>query len=63
MILSRTRQSAIPALIVIAAQPRGATILNRSVAEHRRVPPAYVARITRRLSKGGLLVSARGQRV
>ncbi|HSD59630.1 MAG TPA: Rrf2 family transcriptional regulator [Burkholderiales bacterium] len=61
MILSRTSQYAIQALIFIAAQPRGTTILNRSAAEHLRVPPAYLAKIMRQLSKGGLLVSARGR--
>lgn len=62
MILSRSSQYAIQALIYIAVQPRETTVLNRSAAEHLRVPAAYLAKIMRQLCKGGLLASARGRR-
>ncbi|MFA7269460.1 MAG: Rrf2 family transcriptional regulator [Sterolibacterium sp.] len=61
MILSRTSQYAIQALIYIATQPRGVPILNRTVAEYLNVPPAYLAKIMQTLSRGGLLYSFRGR--
>lgn len=61
MILSRTSQYAIQALIFMAAQPPGTTVLNRSAAEYLGVPAAYLAKIMRQLCKGGLLLSARGR--
>ena len=61
MILSRTSQYAIQALIYIATQPRGIPVLNRTVAEHLDVPPAYLAKIMQNLSRGTLLYSFRGR--
>jgi len=61
MILSRTSQYAIQALIFVATQPRGEPVLNRTMAEHLRVPPAYLAKILQQLCRGGLLHSARGR--
>ncbi len=61
MILSRTSQYAIQALIYIATQPRGVPILNRTVAEHLSVPPAYLAKIMQSLCRGNLLYSFRGR--
>ncbi|MDP1609931.1 MAG: Rrf2 family transcriptional regulator [Sulfuritalea sp.] len=61
MILSRTSQYAIQALIYIATQPRGVPVLNRTVAEHLDVPPAYLAKIMQNLSRGTLLHSFRGR--
>ena len=61
MILSRTSQYAIQALIYIATQPRGVPILNRTVAQYLNVPPAYLAKIMQNLSRGGLLYSFRGR--
>jgi len=61
MILSRTSQYAIQALIYIATQPRGVPILNRTVAQHLSVPPAYLAKIMQNLSRGTLLYSFRGR--
>ena len=62
MILSRSSQYAIQALIYVAVQPQGTAVLTRSAAEHLRVPAAYLAKIMRQLRRGGLLVSARGRR-
>ena len=61
MILSRTSQYAIQALIYIATQPRGVPILNRTVAQHLSVPPAYLAKIMQSLCRGALLHSFRGR--
>lgn len=61
MILSRTSQYAIQALIFIATQPRGVPVLNRTIAEYLDVPPAYLAKIMQNLSRGALLHSFRGR--
>lgn len=61
MILSRTSQYAIQALIYIATQPSGEPILNRRIAEYLGVPTAYLAKIMQSLCKGNLLYSYRGR--
>lgn len=61
MILSRTSQYAIQALIYIAAQPRGVPVLNRVVAQYLNVPPAYLAKVMQTLGRGKLLRSFRGR--
>jgi len=61
MILSRTSQYAIQALIYIATQPRGEPVLNRKIAEHLDVPAAYLAKIMQNLCKDNLLYSFRGR--
>ncbi len=61
MILSRTSQYALQALIFVATQPGGSAVMNRSIASYLRVPPAYLAKILRLLCKEGLLQSARGR--
>jgi Rrf2 family protein len=61
MILSRTSQYAIQALIYIATQPRGEPVLNREIAAHLGVPSAYLAKIMQNLCKGNLLDSFRGR--
>ena len=61
MILSRTSQYAIQALIYIATRPRGEPVLNREISQHLSVPPAYLAKIMQNLCKGNLLYSFRGR--
>ncbi len=61
MILSRTSQYAIQALIFIATQPRGVPVLIRTVAEHLDVPPPYLAKIMQSLGRGRLVDSFRGR--
>ena len=61
MILSRTSQYAIQALIYVATQPRGEPVLNREIAAHLGVPSAYLAKIMQNLCKGNLLYSFRGR--
>ncbi|MDP1681691.1 MAG: Rrf2 family transcriptional regulator [Burkholderiales bacterium] len=61
MILSRTSQYAIQALIFIATRPPGEPVLNREIASYLNVPPAYLAKIMQSLCKGNLLYSYRGR--
>jgi Rrf2 family protein len=61
MILSRTTQYAIQALIYMATQPPGVAVLNRTIAECLRSPPTYLAKILQELCKGNLLYSFRGK--
>jgi Rrf2 family protein len=61
MILSRTSQYAVQAMIYIATKPPGEPVLNRDIAAHLNVPPAYLAKIMQNLCKGNLLYSYRGR--
>ncbi len=61
MILSRTSQYAIQALVFIATHPPGEPVLNREIATRLNVPPAYLAKIMQNLCKGNLLYSFRGR--
>ena len=61
MILSRTAQYAIQALIYMATQPRGVAVLNRTIADHLKSSPTYLAKILQDLSRGNLLYSFRGK--
>ena len=61
MVLSRTSQYAVQALIYIATQPPGEPVLNRDIAERLNVPAAYLAKILQNLCKQGVLDSFRGR--
>lgn len=61
MVLSRTSQYAVQALIYIATQPVGQPVLNKDIAERLNVPAAYLAKILQSLCKQGLLDSFRGR--
>ncbi len=61
MILSRTSQYALQALVYLAAQPAGKPVLNRDMAARLGVPAAYLAKIMQELSKANLVRSFRGQ--
>jgi Rrf2 family protein len=61
MILSRTTQYAIQALIYMATQPPGNAVLNRTIAEYLGSPSSYLAKILQELCKGNLLYSFRGK--
>lgn len=61
MILSRTSQYAIQALIYLATRPNGEMVLSRELAQHLNVPSAYLAKVMQSLSKGNLLYSFRGR--
>ena len=59
MILSRTSQYAIQALIYIATLPCGEMILNKKAAGYLDVPAAYLAKIMQKLCKDNLIYSHR----
>jgi Rrf2 family protein len=61
VVLSRTSQYAVQALIYIATQPAGEPVLNRDIAERLNVPAAYLAKILQNLCKQGVLDSFRGR--
>lgn len=61
MILSRTSQYAIQALIHLAMQQPGQPVLAKAVASQLKVPPAYLAKILQTLTRGGLVRSFRGR--
>jgi Rrf2 family protein len=61
MILSRTSQYAVQALIYMATQPLGTPILNKDIAARLNVPAPYLAKILQSLAKGNLLYSFRGR--
>lgn len=61
MIISRTSQYAIQALIYLATQPRGQPVLSREIAASLGVPAAYLAKILQDLSRGQILDSTRGR--
>ncbi|KAB2308611.1 Rrf2 family transcriptional regulator [Betaproteobacteria bacterium SCN2] len=61
MILSRTSQYAVQALIYMATQPMGTPILNKDIAAKLNVPAPYLAKILQSLAKGNLLYSFRGR--
>jgi Rrf2 family protein len=61
MILSRTSQYAVQALIYMATQAPGTPVLNKDIAAKLNVPAPYLAKILQGLAKGELLYSFRGR--
>lgn len=61
MILSRTSQYAVQALIYMATQPTATPVLNKDIAARLGVPAPYLAKILQNLAKGNLLFSFRGR--
>lgn len=61
MLLSRTSQYAVQALIYMATQPAATPVLNKDIAARLGVPAPYLAKILQALAKGGLLFSFRGR--
>ena len=61
MILSRTSQYAIQALIYLATQPGGRPVLSREIAHSLGVSPPYMAKVLQSLCRGQLLDSTRGR--
>lgn len=61
MILSRTSQYAVQALIYMATQPSATPVLNKDIASKLGVPAPYLAKILQNLAKGNLLFSFRGR--
>ncbi len=61
MILSRTTQHAVKALIYLAGHPEQRYILTKDIAATLDLPVAYLGKILNRLSHNGWLDSARGR--
>jgi Rrf2 family protein len=61
MILSRTSQYAVQALIYMATQPADTPVLNKDIAAKLGVPAPYLTKILQSLVKGNLLFSFRGR--
>jgi len=61
MILSRTSQYAVQALIYMATQPAATPVLNKDIASRLGVPAPYLAKILQSMAKGNLLYSFRGR--
>ena len=61
MILSRTSQYAVQALIYMATQADATPVLNKDIAAKLGVPAPYLAKILQSLAKGNLLFSFRGR--
>lgn len=61
MILSRTSEYALQALIYLASQPRGRPALNRDVARYLGVPAPYLTKILKGFVKRGLVLSHKGR--
>lgn len=61
MILSKTSQYAIQALIYLATQAPGTLCLSRVVSAQLGVPPAYLSKILQTLCHHGLVKSCRGK--
>lgn len=61
MILSRTSQYAVQALVYLATQPADRYLLTREIAQALGVPHAYLAKILQKLCRQRLVVSSRGR--
>ena len=61
MILSRTSEYALQALIYLAAQPSSEPVLNRDIARYLGVPAPYLTKILKDCVRHGLVVSHKGR--
>lgn len=61
MLLSRTSEYALQALVHLAVQPAGRPVLNRDVARHLGVPAPYLTKILKGLVQRGLVQSHKGR--
>ncbi|MBU2760621.1 RrF2 family transcriptional regulator [Acidithiobacillus sulfurivorans] len=61
MLLSKTSEYALQALIYLAAQPEGEPVLSRDISDYLRVPAQYLAKILQDLAKRGVLDSFKGR--
>lgn len=61
MLLSRTSEYALQALIYLATQPEGQPKLSREVATYLGVPAQYLAKILQDLAKNDVLSSYKGR--
>jgi Rrf2 family protein len=61
MLLSKTSEYALQALIYLAAQPSGQPVLSRDISDYLHVPAQYLAKILQDLAKRGVLDSFKGR--
>ena len=61
MLLSKTSEYALQALIYLAAQPPGESVLSRDISDYLHVPAQYLAKILQDLAKRGVLDSFKGR--
>lgn len=61
MLITRTSQYAIQALVYLATQEQGKPMFSHEIAERLQVPSAYLAKIMQDMAKAGLLTSFRGK--
>ncbi|MBI4527776.1 MAG: Rrf2 family transcriptional regulator [Deltaproteobacteria bacterium] len=60
MKLGRESEYAIEGLLVLATKPPGTMMLLRDIADARKVPQTFLAKIFQKLTRGGVVVSSRG---
>lgn len=60
MRLSREADYGLLALMYIAEKPGGQLVDRREIAAHYNIPPDFLAKVLRKLSRGGLIRSFRG---
>ncbi|MGE4530654.1 MAG: Rrf2 family transcriptional regulator [Acidithiobacillus sp.] len=61
MLLSKTSEYALQALIYLAAQAPGEPVLSRDISDYLHVPAQYLAKILQDLAKRGVLDSFKGR--
>lgn len=61
MLLSRTSEYAIQALIYLATQPPGQPVLSRDISQHLGMPAQYLAKILQVLAKHDVVSSLKGR--
>lgn len=61
MLLSRTSEYALQALIYLATQPPGQPVLSRDISSYLGVPAQYLAKILQDLAKHDVLTSFKGR--
>lgn len=61
MLLKRSAQYTLQALIYLARQPAGRTVMIREIAETLNLPVHYLAKLMQGLSREGWLVTSRGR--
>ena len=62
MILSRSKQYALLALIDLASRPPAEYVLSRDIAARIKLPHAYLSKLLQTLAHSGLVESVRGRR-
>lgn len=61
MILNRSTQYTLQALMHLVAHPTGKPVLARELAEQLQLPPPYLAKLLQRPCRAGWLTSTRGR--